>query len=154
LAINVRAKGQNGEREVVQMLNGIIQHLLTTNPWDPETVAVITKCIQRNQNQSAVGGGDLVGVFGLGIEVKRQENTSLVNTWWAQTVAGAARNNEHPVLLYRKNHQPWRCVTLGHAPLPGGRMGSMRVTFDEGDFRTWFYQWVYYKLIMGDLPRL
>lgn len=153
MGINVRAKGQTGEREVVHLLNAIIERVLDSQEWPEDVVNLSRMCIQRNQNQSAVGGSDLNGVFGLGVEIKRQENIQ-IDKWWQQCTSQAARNNEHPVLLYRKNHQPWRCVTLGHAPLPGGRMGSMRVQFEEDSFTTWFYQWVYYKMMSGDLPRV
>lgn len=153
MTINSRAKGQTGEREVVHMLNDIITLLLGSQEWPQDVVNASLKCIQRNQNQSAVGGADLNGVFGLSVEIKRVENVQ-VDTWWKQCTAQAARNNEVPVLLYRKNHQPWRCVTLGHVPLPGGRHSIGRVQFEEDVFRTWFYQWVYYKMIAGDMPRV
>jgi len=153
MPINSRTKGQTGEREVVHLLNGIIEQVLASMPWDEAVATAARLCIQRNQNQSAVGGSDLNGVFGMAVEIKRQENIQ-IDTWWAQTIAAAKRNNEHPVLLYRKNHQPWRCVTMGNAPLPGGRMGSMRVQFEQDAFSTWFYQWVYYKIVEGDLPRV
>jgi hypothetical protein len=153
MGINVRAKGANGEREVVRMLNGIIENLLSQQQWPADVVSNALKCIQRNQNQSAVGGSDLSGVFGLAIEIKRHENIQ-IEPWWKQCTEQAARNGEHPVLLYRKNHQPWRCVTMGHAPLPGGRMSAMRVQFEEDSFTTWFYQWVYYKMIAGETIRV
>lgn len=153
MSINVRKKGQNGEREVVHLLNGIIQRVLASQQWPEDVVNAALKCIQRNQNQSAVGGADLNGVFGLAVEIKRHE-TLHIEQWWKQTTEQAGRNAEHPVLLYRQNHQPWRCITFGHAPLPGGRLSSVRIQFEEDAFVTWFYQWVYYKLITGDLPRI
>jgi hypothetical protein len=153
MTINSRVKGQVGEREVVHKLNAIIEQVLGAYDWHEDVVNAARKCIQRNQNQSAVGGSDLNGVFGLAVEIKRQENVQ-IEKWWEQCTEQAARNAEHPVLLYRKNHQPWRCVTLGHAPLPGGRISSMRVQFEEDAFSTWFYQWVYYKMVSGELPRI
>lgn len=151
--VHARNKGANGEREVVHMLNSIIEQLLASQAWDDTVVTVARKCIQRNQQQSAVGGNDLNGVFGLGIEIKRQENVQ-IEPWWKQCQEGAARNGELPVLLYRKNHQPWRCITMGYAPLPGGKMSQMRVQFEEDAFRVWFYQWVYYQMHSGNLPRI
>lgn len=151
--INVRNKGQTGEREVVRLLNGVIEKLLAQQCWTEDVVNAATKCIQRNQQQSAVGGADLTGVFGLAIEIKRQENVQ-IDKWWAQCTEQAARNNEVPVLLYRQNHQPWRCVMLGLAVLPGERSSSLRMEIEQGPFMTWFYQWVYYKMIAGDIPRV
>lgn len=151
--LNSRAKGAKGEREIVLLLNGIIQRVLDSQEWPEGVAEVALKCIQRNLQQSIEGGSDLNGVFGLAIEIKRQENVQ-VDKWWMQCTSQAARTNEWPVLLYRKNNNPWRCLTQGHAPLPGGRMSSMRVQFDEEPFKIWFYQWVYYKLMSGDLPPL
>lgn len=153
MSINARAKGATGEREVVHLLNGIIQRVVDSQEWSADVVKVAMSCIQRNQQQSAVGGQDLNGVFGMSVEIKRVEQIN-VEKWWEQCVSQAGRNAEHPVLLYRKNHQPWRCVTLGHAPLPGGRLSSLRVQFEEQPFTVWFYQWVYYKMMSGDLPRV
>lgn len=154
MSINSRNKGQRGERECVSWLNDIIQQVLNSQPWDDHIHEVTKKCIQRNQNQSAVGGCDLNGVFGMAVEIKRVE-TLAVDKWWHQCATQAARNNEHPVLLYRQNHQPWRCVTLGSLPLPQDRLASsVRVQFDEDAFALWFYQWIYYKMVEGDLPRV
>lgn len=149
-----KAKGARGEREAVQLLNGTIERVITQNAgWDADVVNAARACVQRNQNQSAVGGHDLDGVFGMSVEIKRHE-TLHVEQWWKQTLEQAARNKEHPVLLYRQNKQKWTCVTLGHVTLPGGRQGTARITLDEDAFSVWFYQWVYYKMIEGDLPRV
>lgn len=153
MTLNARSKGARGEREVVTLMNRIIDNVLASQAWDDVVIKTAKACIQRNQAQSAVGGHDLNGVFGLSVEIKRVEVLA-VDKWWEQCRAQSMRNGEHPVLLYRKNNNPWRCVTLGHAPLPGGRLSNMRVQFEEADFTVWFYQWVYYKMITGDLPRI
>lgn len=148
-----KRKGATGEREAVRMLDSIIERLLASQEWPADVVKAAQECIQRNQNQSAVGGCDLNGVFGMAVEIKRQEQLS-INTWWKQCEEQAKRNNEHPVLLYRQNNNPWRCITIGAAPLPGGRMGTMRIQMEEDAFKVWFYQWVYYKMMAGDVPRV
>ena len=153
MTLNSRNKGANGEREVVRLMNEIIAKVLAADEWDDVVKATALGCIQRNQAQSAVGGHDLNGVFGMSVEIKRVENLQ-IEKWWQQCVSQSERNGEHPVLLYRQNHQPWRCLTLGHAPLPGGRLSSMRVQMEEAAFMVWFHQWVYYKMRSGDLPRL
>lgn len=71
--------------------------------------------VQRDQNQSAVGGCDLTGTFCFAIEVKRQEQLA-INTWWAQCVASAKALDQIPVLIFRQNAKPgqrtkWRCIT-------------------------------------------
>ncbi|HEY6020238.1 MAG TPA: hypothetical protein VIY48_10140, partial [Candidatus Paceibacterota bacterium] len=107
-----------------------------------EEIAAKAASIQRNQNQSAVGGNDLSNTMGLGIEIKRHENLSGINGWWQQCVAGASRNNEHPVLLYRQNNSKWRCRTFVHAQLPVID-DTVVVIGDFGwdDFQKWFRAW-------------
>ncbi len=148
-----RNKGKRGEREAVNMLNDVIEQVLASNSFPDEDVAIARSCIQRNQNQSAIGGHDLSGVFGMSVEIKRQEQLNL-NAWWRQCVDQAERNKEVPVLLYRQNNQPWRCITFGSVPLPGGRTGQCKIQIEEDAFKTWFYQWVYYKMRSGELPRV
>lgn len=147
-------KGARGEREVKDMLLGLIEILISNMPHLTEdTKTQMRLCIQRNQNQTAVGGHDLNGVFGLSVEVKRVEVPN-VNAWWAQCKSQAARNNEVPVLLYRGNGHSWTCMTMGHIATPEGTMLSIPITISESDFKAWFYQWVYYKVIRGEMPRL
>jgi hypothetical protein len=141
MGINIRAKGQNGEREIVDLLEPIVQRLLREggHPIPDKPV------IQRNQNQSAVGGSDLSNTFGMAIEIKRQEQLS-VNTWWAQCVKAANTLKEHPVLLYRQNGKKWKCVTLAWLQLPGGELVQVRAEFSVEEFLLWFAKWVEQKL--------
>ena len=57
--INIRQKGAEGEREVYKALNPIVQRVMQRLGFPAEQVAAAANCIQRNQNQSAVGGNDL-----------------------------------------------------------------------------------------------
>lgn len=144
MGINIRAKGQTGEREIANALNPIVLELLAKYgfPLPPADKPPI----QRNQNQSAVGGADLVGTFGLAIEIKRQEALS-VNTWWKQCAAQAANAGEVPVLIYRQNGKPWRVVTNGGLYLPEATMAKLsRVEIDWPAFLEWFREWVSLKL--------
>jgi hypothetical protein len=106
--------------------------------------------VQRNQQQSAVGGNDLTNCFGLSIEVKRQEQLS-VNTWWQQCVTAAARNSELPVLMYRQNRKPWRIRTLAWLNVGSSSKAYMQavVEFDHDTFKKWFYDHVKQMLIDG-----
>lgn len=146
--INIRQKGAEGEREVYKALNPIVQRVMQRLGFPAEQVAAASNCIQRNQNQSAVGGNDLSNTFGLSIEVKRQEQLS-INTWWQQCTAAAERNNEHPVLLYRQNGKKWRCVTLVWLSLPDQKQVQARAEFDWDTFLNWFDCWVACKLQAG-----
>ena len=149
MGINIRQKGQEGEREIQRVLEPIVRKVLERNGIPLPEKAII----QRNQNQSAVGGSDLSNTFGLCIEVKRQEALS-IGTWWAQCVAAAKDNNEWPVLLYRQNGKKWRCVTLVWLHLPGGAQQQARAEFDMDTFLAWFEQWVQRKLVQGEIPRV
>jgi hypothetical protein len=114
MAINIRTKGATAERGIADDLNLIINmvrlELGIPVPGKPT--------VQRNQQQSAVGGCDLVGTFGLAIEVKRQEALS-IGTWWAQCVKSAEALDEIPVLLFRQNKSAWRCIIRVNVPMPG-----------------------------------
>ena len=76
MGINIRQKGQEGEREIQRVLEPVVRKVLERNGIPLPDKAII----RRNQNQSAVGGSDLSNTFGLAIEVKRQEALS-INTW-------------------------------------------------------------------------
>lgn len=143
MGINIREKGAGAEREIADDLNYILNSL-----YKDLGLAVPTKpVVQRNQNQSAVGGKDLVGTFGLAIEVKRQEALS-VNTWWKQCAASALELGEKPILLFRQNKQKWRCVLLVDLPIPSTSHAfvTVRAEIDYEAFKSWFRAWAQRKL--------
>lgn len=148
MTINIRAKGQNGEREVADMLNFIIHTCMKDMGFPEADCLKAMTTVQRNQNQSAVGGNDLTNCMGLSIEIKRQEALS-PGAWWKQCVAAAERNNEMPVLMYRQNHKPWRVRTYGWIPLPDAKHVQLVVEFDIDSFKAWFRAWVMVKLKQG-----
>lgn len=150
---NSQTKGKEGEREVARTLNAIIRDCLT----EADLPIPDRDIVQRNQNQSAVGGNDLSNCFGFSIEVKRQEQLS-VNTWWTQTLEAAKANNEAPVLVFKQNRKPWRVVTTAWLPVPASSGSwastSCRVEIDWPTFQEWFRQWVKRKLENGEVPRV
>src|SRR5690349_15692057 len=133
MAINVRQKGAEGERQVYKMLNSIIVEVMTSLAYPAEEIEKAKTMVQRNQNQSAVGGNDLSNTFGMSFEIKRQEQLAIPE-WWRQTCKAAEKNNELPVLMFRQNNRPWRIRTYGflHAPAHGGGWTSVQavVEFD------------------------
>ena len=135
--INVVTKGKEGEREIVNALEPIVRRVMT----ELEIPLPAGKVVQRNQNQSSVGGSDLANVFGLAIEVKRQESISL-NAWWKQCTAAATRNNELPVLIYRQNHKEWRVVMNAGFVLGDGSQIIARAEMEWYMFLYWFERWV------------
>lgn len=132
MAINSRSKGQRGEREVATLLNSVIAecHKEMDIPLPAEPI------IQRNQNQSAVGGYDLVGVDGLAIEVKYYKSitTGMIDKWWEQTLRQAKDKGAAPILFYRANgSRRWRIrsfVMLGRYEVVGD--------LDQDDFLQFF----------------
>jgi hypothetical protein len=151
--INIRQKGANGERQLATALNEIVNELLVKHGLPVPDKPII----QRNQNQTAVGGNDLSNTFGLGIEVKRQENLN-VEAWWRQCEEAAKRNTEFPVLIYRQNNQAWRVVTYMWVQLPP-RLGHDSACQVRGEmkweaFLSWFRIWVDRKLKNGELPQV
>lgn len=141
MSINGITKGKGAEREIAKLLNASIEKVFNENNVSlPEQPIV-----QRNQNQSAVGGADLIGTFGFAIEVKRQENLS-INTWWAQTMQQAVILKQHPVLMYKQNYRPWLVVTMMAWWTPRGSLRQVRVTMSLEDFLEIFELAVYESL--------
>ena len=143
MGVNVRTKGQSGEREVAKLLNAIIADVRAEKGLTP--LEIRDEIFQRNQNQSAVGGADLSNPMGLEIEVKRQESLS-VNSWWTQTVDSAARTGGIPILIYRQNRKKWRVMMLVNIPVPMdvpnyssySSLSNCRAEFDLDTFKQWF----------------
>ena len=110
--INVRQKGQSGERAVYKLLNDeadLVRREMQLPELEKQDMP-----FQRNQNQSAVGGSDLTNPFGLEIEVKNCKTLSL-GSWWQQTVHSAARTCGTPVLIYKVQYKGWRARMLADA---------------------------------------
>lgn len=150
--VNPRTKGAEGERQVYKMLNDIIVKVMTAMAFPTEEVEKARTMVQRNQNQSAVGGNDLTNTFGCSFEIKRQEVLSIPE-WWRQTCKAAERNNELPILMFRQNNKAWRIRTYGflHTPAKDGGWTSVQtvVEIDETSFKHWWEQWVIGKLQSG-----
>lgn len=141
MGINIRTKGQTGEREVANMLNDVVQRVRKERGLPPLEDRDLP--FQRNQNQSAVGGDDLTNPFKLAIEVKRQEALS-VNTWWKQCVASAARSDGRAILIYRQNRKPWRVVMTAPLPITDSKaIGPVRIELEVETFLSWFAE--YYR---------
>lgn len=139
--IHVVNKGKTGEREVADAMNYCIYLVMTELGYPKEECLLGMKTIQRNQIQTAIGGSDLIGCFGLSVEVKRQETIN-VNTWWKQCETSAKRDNAIPVLIYRQNKKPWHVRTYVWIPLPDGHQMQTIAEISWDSFRVWFTAWV------------
>lgn len=92
---SARNKGAQGEREFFALLNRFL----------PERLR-----LKRDLAQSREGGAD-GSTAQCVIEVKRQESLRL-NDWMAQARLAAESDGSatYPVVAYRQNGQPWRCL--------------------------------------------
>lgn len=149
--IHAGNKGKAGEREVVTMLGAVIAEIVSEISPPEWVVKALNGVVQRNQNQSAAGGGDIM-IFGLCVEVKRQETLSL-DAWWRQACKSAERNNDVPVLIYRQNRKSWKVLADGFMPVPDA-LTSMRVEIELSDFLRWFKQWARIKIEKGEIDRV
>ena len=139
MSLMSRNKGKAGEREVVKLLQPVVNEVYSAMDLE-------IPILQRNLMQSDRGGFDIAGLEWMALEVKRRETMAL-NAWWVQTLK-QARYDQVPVLLYRGNHEPWRACLLGMLPM-GYREDWLqaRVTVDLPDFLTWFRRRLHYELL-------
>lgn len=86
-----RRKGAEGERQALKALGDELGISL-----------------QRNLLQTREGGGDCLEIRGWVVEIKRCERLC-IPAWWRQARAQAEGKGE-PMLLYRKNRQPWTAL--------------------------------------------
>jgi hypothetical protein len=144
--IHVVNKGKDGEREVKDAMNYCVYLAMQELGHTREECLKGMATIQRNQIQTAIGGSDLTGCFGLSIEIKRQEVLD-VSAWWRQCEKSALRDNEIPVLIYRQNKKSWRVRTYVWVPLPDGHQMQTVAEFDWTTFKIWFQGWVKASLL-------
>jgi hypothetical protein len=136
MPISSRDKGQNGERELADVLNTLIFG-----------VTGVCGDFKRNLQQTQAGGGfDLWSVAYpyFAIEIKRVEAISpkVIDGFWAQALRQATQysvvnptQNLLPILCYRQNRRPWRVRTYGNMIY-----STTRVVVDVSleDFASWF----------------
>lgn len=139
MSINIRQKGQSGEREVCDWLNAIAWQVLKDEglPYPSKPI------FQRNQNQSAVGGSDITNPVQMCIEVKRQEQLDL-NAWWNQCMTAAQQFGGTPIVIFRQNgKRKWRILMMANVPYQCGHASSpMRCEISHEDFATFAYNWM------------
>jgi Holliday junction resolvase len=111
LSARSRNKGAAGERELIKEIYDLTGIELT-----------------RNFSQAAAGGHDLIGLDDWAIECKRYAvvEQSSKRMWWSQAVRQARQVSKKPVVCYRADRQPWRCII----PFP-----EHATLFDWEDFR-------------------
>lgn len=88
-----RNKGAAGERELAALLSDQLGFV-----------------VKRKLGQARDGGDDLT-IQHFRIEIKRRERLEVDK--WSEQVEACAQLGEVPVLMYRRNGQPWRvCLRL------------------------------------------
>ncbi len=94
-----RTKGATAERQVAELIRHDLREWLP----DPDEV-------RRNLRQYQTGEeGDLGGVPGWSIEVKRYKETSWPTPqWWGQTWDAAKKANKRPALWLREDRGQWK----------------------------------------------
>lgn len=122
---SARNKGKNGEREIIALLQPVVNQVFVAHEQEPPL-------LQRNTLQSDKGGCDIHGLEWFAPEVKFQESQA-VNTWWQQTVEQAGARTV-PVLFYRRSHGDWQVRMYG--TLCHGC--TVVVTVDMNAFLIWF----------------
>lgn len=146
MGINIRTKGATAEREVADALNTVLNMVRIEHggkvPAKPT--------VQRNQNQTAVGGCDLINTFHFAIEVKRQEALS-INTWWKQCVISAQEiSGAVPVLIYRQSKQPWKVILPAWLPSYCNEHVQARAEISFDDFQRLFRAVATDKIKVGE----
>jgi hypothetical protein len=130
-----RDKGKRGEREVIELLQPVVNQVR-------EVLELPPMQLKRNTLQSDRGGNDIAGLPWLAIEVKFHAKLAL-NAWWAQTIEQAAREYDGrvaqvPVLFYRTTGRTaWR-VRMWGALHGEGRTVATLVDVASDDFLRWF----------------
>ena len=89
-----RNKGARGELELLALLSERFPDLP----------------LQRNYDQAAFGGSDLLGLPGVSLEVKRYQRGNVHRQeWWTQACS-VATQDRIPVLAYRFDRSEWQSV--------------------------------------------
>ena len=123
-------KGMRGEYEVAALLQNIKDEVAEAFG----KLEFSTKVV-RNLEQTRGGGFDLTGAFNYAVEVKFQEQFSLVD-WWHQAVTQAPEGMI-PVLIYRKANVKFRVRLFTYA-IVGDRRVKVLSDIDIGSFLTIF----------------
>jgi hypothetical protein len=122
-----RDKGARGEREVIDMLQPIVDTAYRSAGLEPPK-------LKRTSSMQADGGGcDVHGLDWLALEVKRCEKLQLDN-WWCQCLQ-QAKLGQMPVLMYRQSKRQWRARTWLQTSLP---YVIVIADLSSGDFCNYF----------------
>lgn len=134
-----RNKGQRAERQVIELLQPIVDKCYENAGFDPPK-------LKRNSLQSDGGGADIAGLMWLALEVKHQEAENLTS-WWRQCL-DQAESGQIPVLFYRRNQRAFKVRMFGIAGTPGCGY-RCPVDIDVESFVVWFEKQLTARLEKG-----
>lgn len=133
-----KSKGYRGEVEVLGILSRIVKE-------EYERAGLVG----APELQRSPCGRDIRGISWIALEVKRREpgknpdgslkeewNPSILEGWWSQTKANTLTGQES-VLIYRKNHSPWRVRMFARFNTPRSAIRAPVDTSLEA-FQSWF----------------
>jgi len=92
--VNVRDKGQRGEREFLGLLSELLE---------------LEVSLTRNLSQTRGGGADCIELPGYSIEVKNCATVTL-SSWWKQATRQAQLSQSIPILAYKVPRKGWLIV--------------------------------------------
>ena len=92
--VNIRVKGQCGEREFLSKLSDHLE---------------LEVGLTRNLSQTREGGADCIQLEGYSIEIKNQRTVTLPE-WWKQTIRQAQLSQSIPILAYKVPRKGWLVV--------------------------------------------
>jgi hypothetical protein len=129
--INARSKGQRGERQVVKLLQVVVDRVRVSRGLPPIV-------LQRNALQAHLGGEDIHGLDGFSVEVKWQE-IGYSPAWWQQCLTQAERSKASPILFFRASQQKWsiKFRAFVNTPLDRDQI-EMDLVTNIDDFIEWF----------------
>lgn len=110
MTINVRDKGANGERELCNILQPVVDSVAKAHGMEAPR-------LRRNLMQYSEGGEDIVGLPWYSIEVKRVEVLA-VDKWWEQCVTQAARKAAGATSWDALARGGWRSLRTGGGSTP------------------------------------
>lgn len=136
-----RNKGKRGERQVIEMLQPVVNEVFSAHGLEPPT-------LKRNTMQADGGGFDLHGLEWLAIEVKFTEKTGAgtLDSFWRQTLEQCGAK-QTPVLFYRGSREDWRVYVWGFLERCGHDTHCVRVAITVDSFLAWFRTRLNYELL-------
>jgi len=114
--VNGRVKGANFEREICRMFAAELS-----------SDARVVEPKRDLEQYRAAEHGDVIGIDGWTVECKRYSSNAgngYKPAWWAQVTEAANASGTEPVLIYKYDRQPIKCVV---------RLSSINADFSGKD---------------------